>query len=74
MSRAVVTHTYRLNKLGKVKRQATERKLFSQGWTLYEEKFTSKYSFGKALGLGCLFLPLALLGKNKVVEVTYEKI
>ncbi len=44
-----------------------------RGWKVIEEKEIGGYSAGKGLLLGLLWLPLALFGGTKYIEVTYEK-
>lgn len=48
-------------------------KTFMRGWKVIEEKEIGGYSAGKGLLLGLLWLPLALFGGTKYIEVTYEK-
>lgn len=50
-----------------------DKKLFMRGWTVMSEKEVGGYSTGKGLLLGLLWLPLALFGGTKYIEVTYEK-
>lgn len=51
------------------------KKLLSEGWTVKTTNSQAQgYKAGKTCCLGCLFLPLALLGRKKdVVEYVLEK-
>lgn len=69
--RKTITYPKGLN--GKMQRALKEAVLLKQGWQVVEEKEVKKYSGGKGLLLGLLFLPLALLGGKKYIEVTYER-
>jgi hypothetical protein len=48
-------------------------KMHFRGWDVVEEKEIQQYNGGKGLLLGLVFLPLALLGHSKYIEVTYSK-
>ena len=43
------------------------------GWQVVKEEETQAYNGKKGLLLGLLFLPLALLGGSKYIDVTYRK-
>lgn len=47
--------------------------LYFRGWDIVEEKEIGGYSVGKGFLLALIFLPLALFGGVKKIEVTYEK-
>lgn len=51
------------------------KKLLADGWKIKSTHSQSQgYDAGKTCCLGCLFLPLALLGKNKdAIEYILEK-
>ena len=51
------------------------KKLLAEGWEIKTTHSQSQgYDAGKTCCLGCLFLPLALLGKNKdSIEYILEK-
>lgn len=53
-------------------RKLEEKKLAKSGYYPVEEEELKKYSAGKGIALGLVFLPLALLGGVKKVRVTYE--
>lgn len=48
-------------------------KIWYRGWHIVEERDASGYNAGKGILLGLLFLPLALFGFSKYIEVTYER-
>lgn len=50
-----------------------EKKLAKKGYYPISEEDITKYSGGKGLLLGLIFLPLALMGNVKKVRVVYEK-
>ncbi|NTW26868.1 MAG: hypothetical protein HGA36_00930 [Candidatus Moranbacteria bacterium] len=53
-------------------RKMTEFGLFRKGYAVYSEEEVKQFSGGKALGLGLVFLPLALLGSKRYIKVTYH--
>lgn len=57
-----------------VGRKLSEKALAVRGYYPVEEEEIQQYSGAKGLGLGLIFLPLALLGHVKKVKVTYERI
>ena len=63
-----------MEKIIRSKREAD--KLLEQGWTIKHVNTQSQgYSAGKTCCLGCLFLPLALLGRKKdKVEYIMERL
>jgi hypothetical protein len=55
------------------KRVRDEEELASRGFFPVEEEEVTKYSAGKGLALGLVFLPLAVLGTKKKIKITYER-
>lgn len=49
--------------------------LAAQGWVMKSNTVLPQgYDFGRTCCLGCLFLPLALLGRNKnLIQVVMER-
>lgn len=54
-------------------RKLDEAAMKRKGWVIVREEEVKQFNGAKALGLGLIFLPLALLGSSKYVNVTYEK-
>lgn len=57
---------------GYASRKRQEFFLFRQGYVVYSEEVVKNYSIGKGLILGIIFLPLALLGRKKYIQVIYR--
>lgn len=51
----------------------TKEQTVLRGWKVVEEREVGGFSAGKGFLLGLIFLPLALFGFGKYIEVTYEK-
>lgn len=50
-------------------RKITESSLLSKGYFIYSEEEIKQFSGGKALALGVVFLPLALLGSKNTLKL-----
>lgn len=64
---------YGVNPFGKIQQKINEAILFRLG---YYKKATTEgkhWNTKKAVGLGLVFLPLALLGKSQRIKVVYAK-
>jgi hypothetical protein len=72
MKAPVVVKQYPKSLNGYLNRKSAEFWLFRKGYFVYSEEEISQFSGGKALGLGLIFLPLALLGGRKCTKVTYQ--
>lgn len=48
-------------------------KLIKDGWVVSSIEDSKDWDTKKAVALGCLFLPLAFLGKVDSIKVTYDK-
>ena len=60
---------------GRTQMTARINELAKDGWIVKSEEISSQgYSFGNTCCLGCIFLPLALLGKKKnQIQVLMER-
>lgn len=72
MKAPVIVKQYPKSLNGLLTRKMTEASLFRKGYFVYSEEEAKQFSGGKALGLGLIFLPLALLGGKKYTKVTYH--
>lgn len=48
-------------------------KLLEENWSVIKVEDAKEWDISKTCLLGCLFLPLALLGKTEAYKVTYKK-
>jgi hypothetical protein len=60
-------------KKGDVVRRKFNEATMLRGWEAIEEKEVGGFSAGKGFILGLIFLPLALFGFGKYIEVTYQR-
>lgn len=52
-----------------------DKKYFNYlGYKIKSKDVVNKRSLGKTIGLGILFLPLALFGKSDRVKIIYERV
>ncbi len=68
-----ITKTVRFKKSDWLGRLANKKKMQLFGWEVIAETETQAYNGKKGLLLGLIFLPLALLGGTKYIDVTYKK-
>lgn len=61
-------------KAGDIVRRKFNEATFMRGWKVVEEREVGGFSAGKGFLLGLIFLPLALFGFGKYIEVTYERV
>ena len=64
---------YGNNPFGKIQRKMTEFILLKAGYYVKTSKPIKKWNAKKAVGLGVVFLPLALFGKSEMTKVIYGK-
>ena len=67
------TKTKRFKKNDWLGRSLHKKKMEILGWEVVHEQETQAYNGKKGLLLGLIFLPLALLGSTKYIDVTYGK-
>lgn len=67
-----VKKTYKRGIFGEIERSFAERGLKKKGYIVYSESDVKRYSAGKGIVLGLIFLPLALFGGARYIEVTYR--
>lgn len=69
------TLTYKDNLYGREKMGKELDDYSKDGWTIKSKETTAQgWDFGKTCCLGCVFLPLALLGKKEnVIQVILER-
>lgn len=48
------------------------KRLSKRGYILYSKDIVNDFDRGKACCMGCVFLPLALLGSKKKVKVVFK--
>lgn len=69
------TYTFEDTAPGRNKMERMIQEMGSQGWRVHSKETSQQgYDAGKTCCLGCLFLPLALLGKkNSIITVIFER-
>lgn len=68
----IITKTFKKNAI--YAQKYDEQVMKRQGYKIIaREEGGTQRSGLKTIGLGLIFLPLALLGTNKMVKITYEK-
>lgn len=69
------TLTFEDTNSGRAKMNRTIQQMATQGWRVHSKETSQQgYDAGKTCCLGCLFLPLALLGKsNNKITVIFER-
>ena len=67
-----VKRRFKKGMFGSIERAVAEMGLRRKGYIVFSEADVKAYSGGKGLLLGLIFLPLALLGGSRYVEVTYR--
>jgi hypothetical protein len=67
------TKTKRFKKNDVLGRLLEKKKMQLLGWEVISEVETQAYNGKKGLVLGLIFLPLALMGSTKYIDVTYAK-
>lgn len=69
------TFTFEDTNSGRSKMNTTIQQMATQGWKVHSKETSQQgYDAGKTCCLGCLFLPLALLGKsNNKITVIFER-
>lgn len=66
-----IIKTYKANQI--YKQKYDEKRLAQQGYKIVSREEDIKQRSGlKTIGLGLIFLPLALFGTNKMVKITYQ--
>ena len=75
MAKEYKTFTFPDTPNGRNRMENTINDLAYEGWSLKSKEVSSQgYSCGSTCCWGCLFLPLALLGKKKnLIHVTMER-
>ena len=75
MAKEYKTLTFSDTGSGRQEMEDTMDELSKEGWVLKSKEISSEgWSFGKTCCLGCIFLPLALLGKkSNTIHVTMER-
>lgn len=75
MAKEYKTLTYKDNVAGRSQMGKDIDRLASEGWEIKSKESVSQgWSGGKTACLGCLFLPLALLGKkDNIIQVIMER-
>ena len=75
MAKEYKTFTFPDTPSGRNKMEQTIEDLASEGWVLKSKEISSQgWSCGSTCCWGCLFFPLALLGKkNNIIHITMER-
>lgn len=75
MAKEYKTHIYKDNEVGHREMAADIERLGNEGWEIQSKEVVQQgFSFGKTCCLGCIFLPLALLGKkDNTIHVIFQR-
>ena len=63
---------YKKTVMGSVYRKMTEKKLYSDGYFIYQEEELKKFNAGKGCLMLIIFFPLVFFCRDKWVKVTYQ--
>ncbi len=75
MAKEYKTLIYKDNALGHQEMAADIERLGNEGWEIQSKEVVQQgFSFGKTCCLGCIFLPLALLGKKEnSIQIIFQR-
>ena len=75
MAKEYKTLIYKDDSLGQQKMSEDIERMGNEGWEIQSKEVVQQgFSFGKTCCLGCIFLPLALLGrKDNSIQVIFQR-
>lgn len=75
MAKEYRTFVYKDNDAGHSEMAADIESFSNEGWEIKSKEVVQQgFSFGKTCCLGCIFLPLALLGKkDNSIQIIFER-